>query len=360
MISPYDIAGIRLENQQISGGKFRSPAALVGYMGALQAQHYNMVKYGIGLRMQGITKLQVNNALNNGHLIRTHVLRPTWHIAASADIDRLLRLTAPRILAAMRSRHRQLGLTPDMLKTCFSVLKKSLDGHTGKQRGELLKDLQKAGIETNGDNRAAHILILAELHQLICSGREDGKQNTYALYSSRVKAISDESREELLAWLADKYLHSHGPATVEDFSWWSGLSMTEAGSAIEAIAGKYDTAVMKEKTYFFCKGSDRIQPDKDKACLIPAFDEFVISYKDRSAIFEQKDIRKAISSNGIFWPVILVGRQVTGLWKPVEKKNVLHIETTLFRRHTAKEKIMIREAASRTGAFYGKPAEVVF
>lgn len=360
MITPYDISIMRLQNQQIANSKFKTPAALVRYMGAMQAQNYNMVKYATGLRIPDATKEQVERALNSGKLIRTHVLRPTWHLVTADALTPMLQITAPRILSSMRSRDRQLGLTAKVLKKCFDTLCRSLENHPGKRRDELLKDLNSIGIETKHDNRAAHILASAELNRIICSGKEDGKQNTYALYQSRIPDTPNRSPEQITEWLAEKYFTGHGPATVEDFAWWSGLTLTDVRNAVAALSAKLDAVIFRDKTYWFRKGTDRIQVNEENAYLIPAFDELVVSYKDRSAIFKTKDKKKAISSNGIFWPVILLNGQVTGLWKPIAKKNILKIETTLFRRHTVNEKSLIREAAGLAGTFYQKEVDVCF
>ncbi len=360
MITSAEIIGLRLQNQQIADSRFRSPAALVGHMGAMQAQHYEMVKYAIGLRIPAATKGQVERALDSGKIIRTHALRPTWHLIRATDLTGVLQLTAPRILASLKTRHRQLGLSAEVLQKAFHTFQNVLKGHPGRSREELLSALQKTGVKTQGDNRGAHILMAAELNQIICSGKQKGKQSTYALYPAAAATSGDLSHERLTAWLAEKYFTSHGPATAADFSWWSGLTLTAARQGLAAIAAKLASVTLGGERYWYRKGTDRLHGDTEKAYLIPAFDELVVSYKNKAMLFQPKDKSKAISSNGIFWPVVLINGQATGLWKLVKKTNGLQIQTTLFRRHSAKEKALIRAAASRAGSFYQEKIEVGF
>lgn len=364
MINASEIACLRLQNQQIRQSRFQKPGELVSYMGAMQAQNYGMAKWAIGLRTNS-TKNTVDKAIDDGTLIRTHLLRPTWHLAAAEDLPWMLALTAPRILSSVKSRHRELGLTKEELKKGFNIIENALLNNLHKTRNELVYALNKAGIETTQNNRAAHILMAAELNGLIASGRDAGKKSTYALLKERVYGTKKLGHEEAVSLLAKKYFNSHGPATAEDFSWWSGLTLKDARNGIEVISADLDSACLdsrqaclNSKTYWFPKTNGKEAFLPESAFLLPAFDEFVVSYKDRSAIFNTKDTGKAISSNGIFWPVIVMNGMVSGLWKQVIKKNEIVIETTLFRRHNKNEKALIRDAAFRLGLFLNIKAKI--
>lgn len=215
-----DIAAIRLQAQQISGTRLKGAAETVSWMGALQAQDFNMSKWAIGARLPGITERGVEVALENGSILRTHLLRPTWHLVSAGDIRWMLALTGPRIKAGMASRNRQLGLTPEIFSHSNKTIEKALakDGH--QTREELVAQLHKAGIATD-NNRASHLLMHAELEGLICSGKAKGKAQTYALLDERVAETKTLHQEEALASLAQTYFTSRGPATIYDFSWWS-------------------------------------------------------------------------------------------------------------------------------------------
>lgn len=360
MITPSEIICLRLQNHQIAKSRFRKPEELAGYMGALQAQNYPMAKWAFGLRTPGSTKAIVDNALNDGKLVRTHILRPTWHVVAAIDLPWMLNLTAPRIWASLRLRHKGLGLTPEEFERSFGIITDSLINSPGKTRDELTGVLNMAGIKTTGNNRAAHIFLAAELKGLICSGKEVGKKTTYALLKERIPETGGLEREKAIVLLAKRYFLSHGPATVEDFSWWSGLTLKEARSGIAAVSSDLDSAHLQSRTYWFAKADGSEAGVREKAYLLPAFDEFIVSYRDRSAIFNPGNMREAISSNGIFWPVVIVGGKVAGLWKQIAKKNEIIIETALFRKLTRKEKECIREAAVAFGAFLNTAVSVRF
>jgi len=163
------IPTIRLHNQQIAATNLKTPKELTGWMGAMQAQDYNQAKWAIGVRMPHLTEAQIESAFNNGEIIRTHLMRPTWHFVSADDIYWMLELTAPQIKSTTKSRNRDLGLTETILKRSQEILVKALEGHKSLTREELSTQLNQAGIKTDGQ-RMPHILMEAEINQIICSG----------------------------------------------------------------------------------------------------------------------------------------------------------------------------------------------
>jgi hypothetical protein len=194
-MKPSDIARLRLFNQHIAAQRFKKPAEIVGYLGAVQAQDYAGAKWAVGMRLQKSKDAAIDKALNYGSIIRTHVLRPTWHFVTPADARWMIELTAPRINILSAGRHRQLKLDSGTLKLSNDTLAKALDGNKRLDRFELGDALNKAGISTN-EQRLPHILMQAELDKVICSGGRQGKQFTYALFDDRVPQGSDFTREE--------------------------------------------------------------------------------------------------------------------------------------------------------------------
>ena len=229
-----DIAKIRLINQQIAGTKFKSIKDMVGWMGAMQAQDYAMAKWAVGVRLPNLTDQAVENAINNGEIIRTHLLRPTWHLVSADDIYWALELTAPRIMDSLKSRHTELGLSETILTKSNTIMEKALMGGKHLTREELMDELEKAKIPTD-DNRLSHLLLWAELNGIVCSGAIKGGKQTHALLEERVSKTKSMTKEEALANLAKKYFTSHGPAALQDFAWWSGLSVGDAKSALEMV-----------------------------------------------------------------------------------------------------------------------------
>lgn len=352
------IISTRLMSQQIAATRFKKPGEIVAWMGALQAQDYNMAKWAIGLRLPAATETTVDKAIDKGEIIRTHVMRPTWHFVAAADLHWMLELTAPKILASLKTRHKQLGFTDAIFKKSHHLIERALTKSKHLTRDELVNEMKKANIRVD-EARASHLFLKAELEGLICSGAHKDAAPTYTLLQDRVPKKKHYHRDEALALLAKKYFNSHGPATLQDFCWWSGLTLTEARQALEMI--KQDLIVEKNGSQTWCIGKEFAASTKpaDGAWLLPAFDEFVISYKDRSHIMSLQHQKKAFSSNGIFWPVMVVNGQVTGLWKRTIKKDKVLIETEPFGRTGKSTKQMIEKAAVNFGRFLNRVPELV-
>lgn len=355
-MKPQIISNLRLQAQQITSTKFKRAQDIVSWMGAMQAQDYYMSKWAIGIRLPGSTDMEIETALNKGEILRTHLLRPTWHLVAASDIYWMLELTAPQIKAAMKSRHKELELSESIIKKCISVIEKALTGGNHLTREELMDRIQKAKIPTDGQ-RAAHIMLCAELDQIVCSGISKGKEQTYALLEERVPKRKILKREEALTELAKKYFSSHGPATLQDFVWWSGLSITEAKKALELSKTYFLSEKIDSQTLWFSNSISIPKSFKESAFLLPAFDEFIISYKDRSASLLLINQKKTISNNGIFRPVVVVNGEVIGIWKRTIKKDMVLIEPEYFLPVSKKINDKIEKVSSSFGNFLKRKAE---
>ena len=348
---------MRLAAQQVAGKTFKKPSDLVRHMTAMQAQDPSMIKWAVGCRIPGITEKAVDEALVNGTILRTHLLRPTWHLVAAEDIHWLLELTAPQIRTIAKGRTNELGLSPEVLKKSNAIIEKLLSDGQSHARDELQKALEAQSI-TNTENRLSYILFHAELDGLICSGAVSGNKQTYRLLESCVKRPKSLSREEALHQLALRYYTSHGPATQADFTWWSGLSIKDTRTGMEAIKDKLHSETVDGETYWFDSKVVKDVP-KQQVLLLPAFDEYIISYRDRSAALEKAHHSRAVSTNGIFRPVVVIDGKVRGLWKRSVKKDQVLIETELFGKLTAAERKGLEEAAGHFGQFLGKTAVVL-
>ena len=335
-----DVSIMRLHNQQVVDGKFGKPAELVSWMGAMQAQEYSMAKWAVGIRLPRATDKAVQNAIDKGQIIRTHVLRPTWHLVAARDVAWMLDLTAPHIMASLKSRHRELELTPAIFKKCFAIFSKALMNGEHLTREELIAKLEQRKITTL-EQRGAHVLLYAELNKLICSGPTRGNKNTYCLFENRVPPGRKIPRNEAITLLMSRYFQSHGPATLQDFIWWSGLPVADVKRGLEIMGTQLQSEMIDSKTFWF-KDKFSEKREKDSVFLLPAFDEFIISYKDRSACLPIGHHRSTISINGIFRPVILINGRVTGVWKKSVKKGKLTVELEFFPKEKAHKNSAIR------------------
>lgn len=353
-----DIARLRLISQHIAGTHFKDPKELVAHMGAMQAQDPVMAKWAIGIRLHGATNTSVENAINKSHIFRTHVMRPTWHFVSADDIYWMLELSAPQIDKLLRSRYKELELSEKLLSKTNALLEKLLQDDTHLTREEITAAFKKAKIVLD-NNRSSHIMMHAELSGLIASGKINGTKHTYALLANRVKKKKSITRDEALVRLAERYFTSHGPATLADFTWWSGLPVKDARSALENIKEKFISETIHNETYWFLSSLKLPAKNKSSIHLLPAFDEYLISYKDRTASLLTEHHKRAFSSNGIFWPTLEADGKVTGLWKRTLKKDNVSIETDFFDPNNQTSEKELEKAASMFGNFLEKKVELI-
>jgi len=346
-----DILAQRLINQQIAETKFKKPQEIVQWLGAVQAQDFSMAKWAIGLRLPGLKDADVEDAFNDGLILRTHVLRPTWHFVCPADIKWMLALTAPRILAINASYCRKEGLDSTLLKRSNDVIAKALQGGKQLSRTEIRTVLEKAKIKTDG-LRFILLLMHAELNAIICSGARKGKQFTYALLDERAPGAKVYDRAEALYKLAKIYFTSRGPATLQDYAWWSGLAMKDAKESMASLDKKFVREVLDEREYICAAMKSKEIIGWQASFLMPDFDEYVISYKDRSAIHSNKDYEAWHEEINLGRQhILIIGGMRAGTWSKVLKNKKLHIETTLFSPVNKSTQQAITNAIKRYASF---------
>lgn len=351
------IASLRLNNQHIGGSRFTTAQQIVAWMGAMQAQDFPMAKWALGIRLPDSTEIEIEAAFNKGELLRTHLLRPTWHLVTSNDVSWMLELTAPHIKASLKPRYAQLGLTPDLLSRCERVIEIALHERPSLTREEIVTELNKVGIATD-ENRASHILGFAELDQLLCSGPIVKGKPTFALLDARVLKKKTFTREEALGCLASTYFSSHGPATLQDFTWWSGLPVSEARRALEIVKSNFISETVNGLT-FWSSGFEIFPAVAEPgAYLLPAYDELIISYADRQAMLPLGFQDRSISSNGVFKPVILIDGLATGVWKRTFTKDRVIVEIEFFDKRDEGTLSQLDAAVGHYGHFLGKIVDI--
>lgn len=347
------IAAFRLQNQHITHPSFGRPKEVAAWLGAMQAQDYAHAKWAVGLRLPGSTDNDIEKAIDRGDIIRTHLLRPTWHFAAAEDVRWMLALSAPQIKAATVAMNRYLGLDENTFRRSNAIVHKALQGGNQLTREELVIRLKESGIVA--DNlQATHIMLRAELDAVVCNGSRRGKKFTYALLDERVAQSKIPDRADAVAELARRYFTSHAPATLPDFQWWSGLRAADAREGLEAVKHLLVQETVENQTYWM---PNNFKPGRAAPLhlhLLPAFDEFLVSYKDRSASLEPSRKLQTITGNGIFKPVIVVNGVVKGIWQRTFKKDKVLIEKELFNELSAAENEAFEEAKGLFAAFAGK------
>jgi hypothetical protein len=346
-MSPQEILNIRLSNQQIVQSNFDNPAEVVGWMGAVQAQDYGMSKWAVGVRLPNAMDTQIEAAINAGKIIRTHVMRPTWHLVAAEDIRWMLELTAPNLDKAAGSFYRKLGLDAVFFKKSNALIAQLLQGGNELTRQEIRDTLEKQGIYST-----ELLMYKAEIDRIVCNGAMRGKQFTYALFDAKVPPSKPISRDEALSQLTKKYFLSHAPATLKDFCWWSGLSVADAKKGLEMSQSDFISETIGTEIYYFHTAHTNTKNSENTLCLLPAFDEFLISYKDRTAAISLENQPKAFTKNGIFYPVIVENGRVIGTWKKTIKSKQLEIKTDLFKPFTDYQKEGFEKAVEKMKAYY--------
>ncbi len=353
-----DIAHRRLHNQFLSRHTFEKPEEVVQWLGAVQAQDYGAAKWALGLRQCEANDDLVEQAFARGAILRTHIMRPTWHFVAPADIRWMLMLTAPRVLQASAYYFRISELDDALFARSSDALVKALRGGKQLTRSELASVLQQAGIVVGDLLRLTYIIIHAELDGIICSGSRRGKQFTYALLDERAPQTRVLGRDEALAEFVLRYFTGHGPATLQDFVWWSGLTVADAKAGLDMVSSQLIREVIDGQTYW---SSDAVMPSNDlsqTAYLLPNFDEYTVGYAERSAVIDKADVPQLDPRFGVLNNVIVLNGRVVGTWKRTLKKDSVLITPTLFTPLSETETRALVEAANRYGMFLGKQASI--
>ena len=349
----------RLRNQHLIGTPLASPEQVVGWLGAVQAQDFAAAKWGVAQRARGCSDADVEAAFASGRILRTHVLRPTWHFVLPEDIRWLQALTAPRVRAAMRYYDRKLELDRSVLKRSHAVLARTLAGGRHATRGELGQQLARAKIQASGQ-RLGHLMMHAELDALICSGPRRGKQHTYALLDERAPSSARApDRDEALARLALRYFTGHGPALVQDFAWWSGLTVNDARAGLAAVQARLAHALLDGKTYWFAADQPKRVPAGEVVHLLPNYDELLIAYRDHAASFDPATRAAAGPlERYVFSHIVVRNGHVIGGWQRTLERGEARVQLRLFAQLDAAGKRALQRALERYARFLGSPVRL--
>lgn len=346
-----EVIALRLYNHQVLETSFTKPEEIVSYYGAMQAQDWSMAKWALGLRLPHLKEKDVEDKLNDGSILRTHILRPTWHLVSPKDIRWMQELTAHRVHQANKTPYKNTGLEPKVFLETEKIIQKALEGKNYLTREELSAHFNK-NIIKGEQMRLTYIVMNAELQGLICSGPRKGKQFTYALIDERVPKVKNISKETALKKLTSIYFNSRGPATVKDYSWWSGLTVNEARMGVEMLSGELLHEVIEGETYFFIAGPLPGIKGKQSTFLIPDYDEYGISYKDRSFYHHPKWIETESLTNADYFHAIAVDGYFGGTWNKKTVKNKVLAEIHPFQSLTSTQLKNVEKARKLFEGFF--------
>jgi winged helix DNA-binding protein len=352
-VDPIEIVRRRQHAQRLTGEPFATAAEAVACLGAVQAQEHLEALWSLGTRVRDHDEAAVAAACDRGEILRTHVLRPTWHFVAAADLRWLLRLTGPRVLAKDAGRLRELGLDADTLARVHDVLAATLADGEPRTRVELAAALEAAAVDMRGQ-RIAHAIIHAELSGVLCSGPRRGAHHTY-LPLDRVPPVPERSREDDVAELVLRYFSSHGPATQRDFAWWSGLTIGDAQTGLAAAGTRLVAEPDERGTPWIAAAHPpgESSPVRCGALLLGTYDETLVAYRDLRTVGPDGAPGSALLRR----PIVLDGRTI-GSWTRRRARREVVVEMALATPPGAGERAALQEAAERFGAFVGLPARL--
>jgi hypothetical protein len=303
---PSEILLRRLVNQHLVRQRVREPREMVARLGAVQSQDYPGALWALALRVKSASIQSLQCAFDRGDILRTHVLRPTWHLVAPEDIRWMLALTAPRIRRSMASRERDLGMDPRLVSRSNDAIARALEGGKAVTRSELGVALTQAGIDWHNDGGLlAHLASTAELAAVICSGPLKSTQHRYALLDERVPPARAVSRDDAAAELVCRYFTSHGPPTLNDFAWCSGLTVGDALHGLGAFESRFTSQKVGELTYWFDPDAVVDTAEEPAMLLLPNFDEFTVAYRSRELFYPREIVYRPgwRRRSRVAWPV---------------------------------------------------------
>jgi hypothetical protein len=353
-VTAGSIAAQRLRSHRLEGPALRGPAEVVRWLGAVQAQEYAVAKWGVGQRARSVTDAAVERAFTAGTILRTHVLRPTWHFVAPADIRWMLELTAPRIHAASAYRYRDLELDAATFRRSHAALSRALRDGESMTRAEIQAVLARAGISTPPGGRFSYLLLGAELDRVVCSGPRRGRQFTYALFDERAPGAGSLERDEALLTLTARYFLSRGPATAQDFAWWSGLTMADTKRGLDGCRSLLKSVVVEGRTFWLGRSAQPAPVKRPTAHLLPVYDEYPLAYKDRSEAMDPRLTRSAgLRADVPFTNPMVVNGRIVGHWKRTIRPRLVEIALYPLGTLTRAERTALSVAAERYGGFLG-------
>jgi hypothetical protein len=323
-------------------------------LGAVQSQDYAGAKWALAQRLGDVTDADLDRDFNAGRILRTHVMRPTWHFVTPEDIRWLQMLTGPRVKRLMTNYFRTNQIDDALMARSNQVLAGALRGGNHLTRKELAAALQQAGIAWHG-LRLTFLVMAAELDAVICSGPRRGKQFTYALLEERAPKARTLTREQALAELVRRYFTSHGPAQLKDFAWWSGLTIADARAGLEMVGGDLVSEVFAGKPYWLASNSKAPAAPPMVAHLLPNYDEYTVSYRDHDAVFD----RTRVPLSSVLAHVLIVAGQVRGGWRRTLARGEVVVEMNLPEPLAAVERDALQSAAERFGRFLGQPVRLI-
>jgi hypothetical protein len=353
------IGAQRLFNQQIEHPRLQHPVEILSWLGAIQGQDYSGAKWSLGLRSAGATDVEIEQAVADAVIVRTWLMRGTLHLVAGADVRWMTELVAPRMIANNARRYRQLELDEATLVRSEDILVKALESGKRLARKALFDIMEQNGISAKGQ-RGVFMLQRASLDGLIIQGVMESNNATFLRLDEAAPEAKTIPRDEALAELARRYFTSRGPATLQDFAWWSGLAMADARAGLEAAKTALIEETIDGERYWLAATTGLKAKSSPTAYAPPGFDEYLLGYKNRNAVLDPQFAQNVCpGGNGIFYPTIVIDGRMVGVWKRTFKKGKIIVNIAPFTSLSPAEETAFATAIARYGEFMQMPVEII-
>jgi len=355
-----EIAQRRLRNQLLAGARPADPVAVVRHFGCVQAQEFAVAKWAVAQRTApAVDAAAMQRLVDDGAILRTHALRPTWHFVAAADIGWIQALTAPRVHAFSGYYYRQLGVDDELVARTHKVIVGALRGGNQLTRKEVGAALAASGVEATG-GRLAYIVMRAELDGLIANGAMRGKQHTYALVEERAPDRLELSPDEALAELTRRYFAAHGPATVKDFAWWSSLTVAQIKEGIALLGADLASETVNGQRFWFAPGDPPDPGPSPTVHALPVYDEYGVAYRDSRWVANLADRRLGDANEMLVTHPLVLDSQAIGFWRLATSRREATVTPHLAVRLTAAQRRAVEKTFKGYAAFAGLPVTVAW
>lgn len=341
------IARLRATAQGVARPTARSPADVVRRMLAVQAQEWPSALWAVAMRTRAPRVAAVDRALRSGELVRTWAFRGTLFLLAPEDLSWVHGLVAQRVLRGAAGRHRQLGLDARTFDKAEDVMRSETARGKRRTRRELAEALEAAGVSTKGQ-RHPHLLFHAAYQGVLVQCGVTKNEPTFRAAGSVLRAGRKLEGDDALAELAASYVTSRGPASARDLAWYAGIPLGDAKRGLALASG---VAAVEDTDLW--RAAKATRASESGIRMIPAFDELLLAYQDRSASIDARHVRRWTPGGGSFKHVIVDDGRAVGLWTRSIRRDEVRVEPTPFTRWNAAQRAGLREEAERYAEAHG-------
>ncbi len=347
----------RSTTHHLASPDFKNAGEVVRWFGAVQAQDFFASLWAVGQRMKKAVEADVERAIAERQIVRSYPMRGTLHFTPPEDLRWMLKLMTPRIIAKSARLYRDASLNTAVFRKSAAIFERALQGENQLTREEMYEVLEDNKIQTK-NYRGLHILGHLSQEGLLCFGPRKGKQQTFVLLDEWIPESNNLTREESLAKLTLNYFTGHGPATLQDLVWWSGLTVADIKVGIDMVKSQLSEEKIDDVTYYF---SDASVKKTSKALLLPVYGEYTVAYKERDLLLDEKAAKSLKQINNlVFTNTVVIKGAVVGVWRRTIKKEKTLIEINPLIKLSAPQKESIEAAAKKYGNFVGLTPEVIY